>query len=336
MLLNLRQIRFIWISHAHLDHYSELPLMLKAINNAGGRRRSCTCKNQNCEGGHTSCQCLSPPIVIAPPNVLRFLDASLSSCEKEGVNDGETSNGVFSRKRKSMSQPTCRDIQKRFYVGISNQDFDFSPFSSVVRDIFFGIELSSATSSYRPLISLQSVPVTHCPQAYALLLGLELPDRREFFLCYSGDTRPSQTLIQACRCAVNKKNFGTGASGSNGATCNSEIDFLIHETTFDDDSEGKKNAKKKRHSTVLEALDVAKQMEARCCLFTHFSQRYPTLPESATRVSEASLTYAGIHPERSKTSICSAADGMLIPLSKAHFIFPSLNLCCQKALNIKG
>jgi ribonuclease Z len=34
----------------------------------------------------------------------------------------------------------------------------------------------------------------------------------------------------------------------------------------------------KRHSTVGEALNIAHQMEAKCTILTHFSQRYPKIP----------------------------------------------------------
>jgi ribonuclease BN (tRNA processing enzyme) len=183
--------------------------------------------------------------------------------------------------------------------------------------MLFSIELPrSASSSYRPFISLQSVPVTHCPQAFAIILGIGVPDdENPFFLVYSGDTRPSQSLVQACQRVL--------AVGNNG----SRIDILIHETTFDDDEQGKRNAIAKRHSTVMEAVEIARQMEARCCLFTHFSQRYPNLPDSAT--SRAS----GPFPRQDKLKVCAAIDGMIIPLREAADSMPLLNQCCQKIVN---
>jgi ribonuclease Z len=52
-------------------------------------------------------------------------------------------------------------------------------------------------------------------------------------------------------------------------------DLLIHEATFEDGMEAE--AALKRHSTVGEALDVARRMDARCTILTHFSQRYPKI-----------------------------------------------------------
>ena len=52
--------------------------------------------------------------------------------------------------------------------------------------------------------------------------------------------------------------------------------LLIHEATFDD-TKGEE-AKAKRHSTVNEALTIAKDMNVFRVILTHFSQRYPKIP----------------------------------------------------------
>ena len=325
----LRQIRFIWISHAHLDHYSELPLMIRAIANAGGRQAGCKCRGARQTplvpegearmdrpsqiGDPLGCsKCLFPPIVIAPPKVLQFLEASLACCNKES----KTKTSSASRKRKH--EDIGHRVFDRLYFGISNQDFDRSPFASTLRQMLFNIELPLSSSSfYRPFASLQSVPVTHCPQAFAVILNLRLPNK-SFFLVYSGDTRPSQSLIQSCR------RFAPVAGGGG---C---IDLLIHETTFDDDDQGKQNAIAKRHSTVLEAIEVAKQMDAKCCLFTHFSQRYPNLPKSATGAT-GSLPAVGGRAE-DELKLCAAIDGLILPLTDLSAVVTRLNRCCQSVL----
>jgi len=324
----LCQIRFIWISHAHLDHYSELPLVIRAIADAGGRRDECRCwkvgqtpaapawaahvRRPSQVGASLWCgKCSFPPIVIAPAKVLKFLEASLAC--------GRTTSSA-SRKRKH--DPICDTSRfcSRLYFGVSNQDFDRSPFASTLREMFFNIELPlSASSFYRPFASLQSVSVTHCPQAFAVILGLRVPNNNKpLFLVYSGDTRPSQSLVQACRCAVAAAGDGT------------RIDMLIHETTFDDDDEGKQNAIAKRHSTVLEAIEVARQTKARCCLFTHFSQRYPNLPESAsTKVAPGSLPVKREY----ELEVCAAVDGMVLPLKDLQDILRYLPRCCERLCN---
>ena len=316
----LRQIRFIWISHAHLDHYSELPLMIRAIANARGRQVGCKCVSEGDAHMHRpshlgeplGCsKCLFPPIVIAPPKVLQFLGASLACSNQESM----TTTSSASKKRKH--EDICHRFCDRLYFGVSNQDFDRSPFASTLRQMLFNIELPLSSSTfYRPFTSLQSVPVTHCPQAFAVILDLRLPHaNKSFFLVYSGDTRPSQSLIQSCR---------RSASVAGGGGC---IDLLIHETTFDDDDQGKQNAIAKRHSTVLEAIEVAQQMNAKCCLFTHFSQRYPNLPKSAT----GSLPVVGGRG-KDELKLCAAIDGLILPLTDLPDVVTRLHRCCQSVL----
>ncbi|KAF5837993.1 beta-lactamase-like protein [Dunaliella salina] len=53
--------------------------------------------------------------------------------------------------------------------------------------------------------------------------------------------------------------------------------LLIHEATFENDMAD--DARKKRHSTSGEALSVAEQAQAYRVLLTHFSTRYPKMPE---------------------------------------------------------
>ncbi|PYI23812.1 hypothetical protein BO99DRAFT_398847 [Aspergillus violaceofuscus CBS 115571] len=88
--------------------------------------------------------------------------------------------------------------------------------------------------------------VQHCRGSMAVTLVY--PD--DFKLSFSGDCRPSW-------------NFAATGRGST---------VLIHEATFQNDMAGSAIAKK--HSTYAEALEVARQMQARALLLTHFSQRY--------------------------------------------------------------
>ncbi|KAK3942359.1 hypothetical protein QBC46DRAFT_379994 [Diplogelasinospora grovesii] len=100
------------------------------------------------------------------------------------------------------------------------------------------------------LKSVEAVYVDHCHSATAVVLtwptGLKI--------AYSGDCRPSPPFAR----------LGKGAH------------LMIHECTFDDDLQG--DALAKKHSTMSEALDIGRQMQARRILLTHFSQRYPKIP----------------------------------------------------------
>jgi ribonuclease Z len=79
----------------------------------------------------------------------------------------------------------------------------------------------------------------------------------------SGDTRPCAAVERAAR----------------GCT------LLLHEATFDDELAGEALAK--RHSTVGEALGVARRAGAYRTLLTHFSTRYPRLPPPRAAVVAA-------------------------------------------------
>ncbi|KAK2608807.1 hypothetical protein QQS21_002664 [Conoideocrella luteorostrata] len=96
------------------------------------------------------------------------------------------------------------------------------------------------------LAGIKRIAVPHCWRSY----GTELELTSGLRIAYSGDCRPSSAFAQACK----------GAH------------LLIHESTFGDDKQD--HAKAKKHSTMAEALGVAREMEARRTLLTHFSQRY--------------------------------------------------------------
>lgn len=51
------------------------------------------------------------------------------------------------------------------------------------------------------------------------------------------------------------------------------MDVLINESTFTKDRQ--EHAEQKNHCTMEEALDVAKKINAKYTILTHFSQRYP-------------------------------------------------------------
>jgi ribonuclease BN (tRNA processing enzyme) len=332
----LSEVRFIWISHSHLDHYGELPLVIAEIQKRTLNIRQCTCydrsnfrrkeanisqkelrgpKCQRC--GH-----LLPPLIIAPAKVLQFLDLSLG-CK----------NGM------------SKDCGRLFF-STSSRDFNNSPFAQQLRDDVFQYELfrqpnenpsiydeidESKMAKYRPFRFIRHIPAWHCYDAHAILLGLCTDGvgnegRRSesfqpspsplFFLCYSGDTRPSSQLVQACKEAT--RNYSQG------------ISLLVHEATFDDDERGRKEALSKKHSTVTEALAIAKETDSLACLLTHFSQRYARLPPGYKKGD----TYCDLNM-KCKSSIGTAVDGMILPLhdSVTSTILPLLTTCTNDILS---
>eukprot|EP00850_Spirogloea_muscicola_P018151 SM000163S02319 [mRNA] locus=s163:142573:147370:- [translate_table: standard] len=138
------------------------------------------------------------------------------------------------------------------------------------------------------LQSIQSVPVEHCQEAF----GLVIKSQDGWSLVYSGDTQPCQRLVRA----------GQGCT------------LLIHEATSEKGLE--KHARKKKHSTVEEALLVAEQMKAQAVILTHFSQRYPKA--------------IALDPCRSRHA-CTAFDGMVVA-STSLASLPQLQVMLVRAL----
>jgi ribonuclease Z len=112
-------------------------------------------------------------------------------------------------------------------------------------------EMSQLLESRLGITSIQAVPVSHCRHAFAVVMDCAGTLGR---VAYSGDCRPSMKFADLAL----------------------DADILIHEATFEDGME--EEAVLKKHSTVGEALMVAKRMRAKAVLLTHFSQRYPKMP----------------------------------------------------------
>eukprot|EP00546_Thalassionema_frauenfeldii_P017281 CAMPEP_0178899568 /NCGR_PEP_ID=MMETSP0786-20121207/2979_1 /TAXON_ID=186022 /ORGANISM="Thalassionema frauenfeldii, Strain CCMP 1798" /LENGTH=515 /DNA_ID=CAMNT_0020570453 /DNA_START=78 /DNA_END=1622 /DNA_ORIENTATION=- len=226
----LVNIRFIWISHSHLDHYGGLPDLVSAIHKV--KTRTCRQHKKRRLPGNTEL------VIVAPAKVLRYLRASLDS-----------DNAIR-------------------YRGLTHRDFEILPYNQDVRQHI-----------HRTCGIIRSIPVEHCAHAHALLW--DFPDG--FRLCYSGDTRPSFNLIRSAYESVGTKK-----------DTNHVISLLLHEATFDDDERGKKEALKKKHSTVLEAIDVAQKIRAKACLLSHFSQRYPKAPPGCNSNSKVAYAIDGL------------------------------------------
>lgn len=346
--MQLRHVGFVWISHAHLDHYGDLPNVVQAITNAKrvkwhetrfGRRE------QNTEEA-------SPLLVIAPKKVLKYLDIVMR------VGPRTVQENSFSHRPRQR----CLD-----YVGVSHREFEFSPFAEHARAILYQYNLlsprtqPSATNSlsssnclaikpYRPFALLRHVEVEHCREAFAMILELRyaddgvpnsLKEGSNFVLCFSGDTRPSSQLVRRCRSYPTSQNhnilgphhYRRPPSLSQPwppPSTPPQISLLIHESTFLNDSQGRADAIRKRHSTTAEALDVARQINAKACLLSHFSQRYRHVSIHDAIASPLSSSSVDHHNESADPMSSSAVivtknmhpfhwgialDGMMIPLT---------------------
>ncbi|KAF3164873.1 hypothetical protein EYR41_007079 [Orbilia oligospora] len=103
-----------------------------------------------------------------------------------------------------------------------------------------------------PLEKIETSRAVHCRGSFTVAFTFKQPNG--FKLAYSGDTRPTNGFVEI------------------GKDCT----VLLHEATFDD--ELRDEALAKRHCTTSEAIQAGKDMGAKNLLLTHFSQRYPKLP----------------------------------------------------------
>ena len=289
--VQLSHVCFVWVSHSHLDHYGDLPIVVQAIVNA------------KLKLGRIPQQPSDRLLVIAPSKVLKYLDVLL--------------NQSYYPTNKSGG-----GLRQQMYVGVSHRELQYSPFArhliSSITDYAITIPTCADSAQhqaqncnvdlkrnmkkhYNPFASLQNVEVEHCRDAFALILEINVPSNdgssdgircnnpSRFVLCFSGDTRPSSNLIQKCR-----------------SYSPSRVNLLIHEGTFLDDPRGQLDAVRKRHCTTTEALDVAHHMNAEACILTHFSQRYRHISIEDASSGRDSYPFSwGV-----------AFDGMMVPLTE--------------------
>lgn len=105
------------------------------------------------------------------------------------------------------------------------------------------------------IASIATCLVRHCPHAFGVSLTLQAQhEGTPIKVTYSGDTMPCADLVELGR--------------------NSTV--LIHEATMEDDLE--EEARIKTHSTISQAIQQGRDMEAKHIILTHFSQRYAKCP----------------------------------------------------------
>lgn len=141
--------------------------------------------------------------------------------------------------------------------------------------------------------SISTCNVRHCPHSFGISFELDhsnLYEEKPIKITYSGDTMPCPELVDLGK--------------------NSTI--LIHEATMEDELE--KEARMKMHSTLSQAIEQGKRMNARHTLLTHFSQRYAKLPRIENNLD---------------ANIGIAFDNMevtLTDLKHLHLMYPTLKL----------
>lgn len=266
----LLSIRVIWISHHHADHITGVPMLIEHVKRARLRREAANKGDLTESGGDTGSR-----------NSLR----RVPTFTKYDMRSMYTSGGYEPGKIMIIGSESVLKYFE-FSCCIAGLD-DLVSFTPIVNTLYAGATKEIAAATDGLITRLRSIPVQHCHGSYGLVLDFKSTHK----IVYSGDCRPSQSLVKA------------------GIGC----DLLIHEATFDDSKQ--EDAVKKRHSTSSEARRIAAQMHAKHTILTHFSQRYPLevsnalgelsrlvnetgsshdfVPASATagRVTEAAVAY---------------------------------------------
>lgn len=132
-----------------------------------------------------------------------------------------------------------------FALSVAGLD-DLANFYPITNTMYAGLTSDIADATQGLVTQLQSIAVQHCHNSFGLHFTLASGVR----VVYSGDCRPSQSLVR----------------------CGRGCDLLIHEATFQDSLVA--DAVKKKHCTISEAKTIARQMQAKHLVLTHFSQRY--------------------------------------------------------------
>ena len=294
MSVHLRHVKFIWISHAHLDHYGGLPAVVKAIYKAGQEyiQQKQSSEHHSNKGLRAIDSPSLPVCIVAPNKVLKYLDLALN-CQK-GVKKGSNVH-LFRGCNPEHVQtwwPYMSSIELPRLKPTSSSEFK----QSVDKNGY----------AYRPFAFWENIRVDHsCFHAFGFVMGIRTlgdnftgdfcctsvnsrqNDSAVLTFAYSGDTRPCWKLVERCRYHCNALSHG-------------RLRFLLHEASFDDES--KQMSMEKKHSTLSDALQVALDVSAEQVLLTHFSQRYDKHPPM-------------LIPERwSNSRAACALDGLLVPI----------------------
>jgi len=146
----------------------------------------------------------------------------------------------------------------------------------------------------------KSVEVDHIPQSYAI----NIKHKEGWSFLYSGDTRPSESMVQEV----------------------GNVTILVHESTFADDL--REQAKARMHSTDKEAIEIGIKLKAWRTVLTHFSQRYTGKlyqQTDETELVEAFKDYA-------LQNVVRSWDHLSFRLSELHHL-PALNRCMNVMFN---
>lgn len=144
---------------------------------------------------------------------------------------------------------------KRFGINQFEENFDSNdPKLELARDNLKPIRQDKISLLYKDLniVDLNTCRAIHCYWSYSISIQfvIDQDSNETFKVSYSGDTRPNVKFVQI---------------GYNS-------DLLIHESTLD--NELIEEAISKKHTTMVEAINITRFMNCKKLILTHFSTRY--------------------------------------------------------------
>ena len=297
----LLSIRVIWISHHHADHIVGLPQLIEQINRAHMRAADKSSSKPQ-ESSSSGSEVITPR-----KSEESFLTGRLVRSKYDTVTQYQKVCHYTDESKIMLI--ASEGIMKYFEFSLCVAGLDdLIAFYPIASTLYAGCTSDVSLATNGIISRLRSIPVHHCHGSYGVVL--DFAGRHK--VVYSGDCRPSQSLVKA------------------GMDC----DLLIHEATFDDSLSA--DAQKKKHSTTSEAKSIAVQMKARHTILTHFSQRYPMVPTassdiaasaSADVVGSTSNNSLGIAPTLFSGSAAPATtfNGISLPAMNCAVSFDFLN-----------
>lgn len=262
-----KDLKMIYLSHLHADHHLGIISLLKEWYK------------------HNKHQVDSMLYIVTPWQYNKFVTEWLMYEEPDLL--------------KRIKYISCEHLIDGSFVRMETIPITLNEFNNLVESPFQKrrkLEVDTS-SSYRDLTVIenmykdlkiarfQTCRAKHCHWAYSNSITFYMDSsssQKLFKVSYSGDTRP------------NFDNFAKQIGY--------ESDLLIHEATLD--NELIEDAIKKRHCTINEAIEVSNEMKARKLILTHFSQRYPKLPQMDNNITIKAKEF------------CFAFDGYIVDYEK--------------------
>jgi len=287
----LKNLRIIYITHYHSDHNTGLFQVIKEREKIYEEEK----------------QVAEPLFLIIPYNCGAWVLKHSQLIDKLNckiIFNQHTSTCCSNiNKLDSESEETKinQDDQEEKFGSYENDDKLYQDLNQLEKDSQINSHnLSDFLFEKLGITHFKSVKADHIPQSYAL--NIKHKDGWSFL--YSGDTRPSESMVQDV----------------------GNVTILVHESTFADDL--REQAKARMHSTDKEAIEIGIKLKAWRTILTHYSQRYTGKLFKQTKKAELTEAFG----EYASENVVRSWDHLGFRFSELHHL-PELNRCMKVMFN---